>query len=258
MVNCTVANTEINQRDLHRRKKTGYKSRIYKLPISSNRECGAKNVFLWAFRYFSFQVKTSIKVTWSLRIYHWAFSPTILWIFNELSENSLCTESHWLGMPKDPLISRHNLFARFGGILLMETTKNSFDHSTKTLISDQCWFGAIGGWCSAESFLPWNSWAQAGVPEHRGHWRVWEPGLAFNCQPGSISILPDSLWSSSVPEKFPNKAEWICQALLYVHTTRTLAGLFLRMGHHLGELRKQLIRAPGENPFLPGHCCAME
>lgn len=50
----------------------------------------------------------------------------------------------------------------------------------------------------------------------------------------------------------------ICQALLYIHTTRTLAGLFLRMGHHLGELRKQLIRAPGENPFLPGHCCAME
>lgn len=35
----------------------------------------------------------------------------------------------------------------------METTKNSFDHGTKTLISDHCWFGATGGWCSAESFL---------------------------------------------------------------------------------------------------------
>lgn len=75
-----------------------------------------------------------------------------------------------------------------------------------------------------------------------------------------VTLAPstDSLWSSSVPEKFPNKAEWLCQALLYIHTTRTLAGLFLRMGHHLGELRKQLIRAPGENPFLPGHCCAIE
>lgn len=42
--------------------------------------------------------------------------------------------------------------------------KNSFDHSTKTLISDHCWFGDLGGSCSAESLLLWSSWAQAGIP----------------------------------------------------------------------------------------------
>lgn len=147
-------------------------------------------VFWWAFRYFSFQVKTSIKGTWSLRIYLWAFSPPVLLIFNELCENSLCIESHWLGMPKDPLISRYNPFASFGGILLMETAKNSFDHSTKTLISDHSWFGDMGGSCSAKSLL-------CGAAELR---RIWEPGLAFNCHPGSINrftLIQFSAWEIS-------------------------------------------------------------
>lgn len=66
-------------------------------------------------------------------------------------------------------------------------------------------------------------------------------GLASNCHSGSINLLSDSLFFSSAPEKFPNKAVWICQSLMCIHTTSTLTGLFLWLGHHLRKLRKQLI-----------------
>lgn len=43
MVNCIVANTKINQMDLHTRNKIASKSSTSKPPISSSRECGEKN-----------------------------------------------------------------------------------------------------------------------------------------------------------------------------------------------------------------------
>lgn len=66
MVNCMVANAEINQMDLHTRNKIAYKSSTSKPPVSSSSECSEKNAcqrncFLGAFRFFSFQVKTFLK-----------------------------------------------------------------------------------------------------------------------------------------------------------------------------------------------------
>lgn len=147
----------------------------------------------------------------------------------------------------------------FGGILLIETAKKP-----PLIIAPKLSFRIIPG-LETWGVLVLQSHSSCGAAELglESLSRVCtegsgKPGLASDCHPGSIRPLSESLLFTSVPEKSPNKAEWICQALMYVHTTRTLAGLFLRMGHHLGELRKQLIRAPGENPFLPGHCCAME
>lgn len=91
----------------------------------------------------------------------------------------------------------------FGGILLIETAKTSFDHSTKTLILDHSWFGDMGGSRSAESFLLWSSWARTGVPEQSVHRRIREAGTGIRLSPWlhptavGVAFIHFSAWEIS-------------------------------------------------------------
>lgn len=153
-----------------------------------------------------------------------------------------------------PLDRQLQPFRSFWKDFTYSNFKNLQDGSTK--LSDHSQLGDVGDSHSAKSFPLWSNWAQ--TPESLSRMCIKgssKTGLASNCHSGSIG-LSDSLLFSSVPEKFPNKAEWICQTLMYTHTTRAVSGLSLRMGYHLGKLRKQLIRAP--NPSLLEQCCVMQ
>lgn len=116
-----------------------------------------------------------MKGTRSLRIYHWAFSPPVLLIFNELSENSLCIESHWLGNAKGPFDQQIQHF-----LLVLEGFYSWKLQKILLIMAPKLSFQLTPGL---------ETWGVRVLPSHSPVElrRIREPGLASNCHPGSIN-----------------------------------------------------------------------